>query len=165
LGNVTGATHGVISGEEYFATYKTEKPIVISREIFPKFNIETYTKKLHVKHINGKEKLLEFYVNKYPDSDNKRSALFINDLKKAINKPMLSTIFEIKDVSFTTYKTIGCDDFLYYEYEVTNFDKIVEYNEFYVIKFKANAVIEGENILEKYREEQLDEKYKNKEKK
>jgi hypothetical protein len=86
-------------------------------------------------------------------------------MKKAINNPMLSNMLEIKDVSFTTYKTIGCDDFLYYEYEIVSLDKIVEFNEFYVVKFKANVVIEGENILEKYREEQLDEKYKNKEKK
>lgn len=165
LGNVTGATHGVISSEEYFATNKTEKPIVITREFFPKFNIETYTKKLHVKTINETEKLLEFYVSKYPDAENKRSTLFISEMKKAINNPMSSKMLEIKDVSFTTYKTIGCDDFLYYEYEIVSLDKIVEFNEFYVVKFKANVVIEGENILEKYREEQLDEKYKNKEKK
>jgi hypothetical protein len=165
LGNITGATHGIISGDEYFATYKAEKPIVITREIFPKFNIETYTKKLHVKHINEGEKLLEFYISKYPDVDNRRSGLFINDLKKAINNPMLSSMFEIKDVSFTTYKTIGCDDFLYYEYEIVSLDKIVEFNEFYVVKFKANVVVEGEDILEKHREEELDEKYKNKEKK
>jgi hypothetical protein len=165
FGNVTGATHGTISGDEYFATYKAEKPIVITREIFPKFNIETYTQKLHVRSISETEKLLEFYISKYPDGDNKRSGLFINDLKKAINNPMLSSMFEIKDVSFTTHKTIGCDDFLYYEYEVVSLDKIVEFNEFYVVKFKANVVIEGEDILEKHREEELDEKYKNKEKK
>ena len=165
LGNVTGATHGIISSDEYFATSKTEKPIVITRDFFPKFNIENFTKKLHVKKINETEKLLEFYISKYPNADDRRSSLFINTLKKAINNPMLTNIFDIKDVSFTTYKTIGCDDFLYYEYEIVSLDKIVEYNEFYVVKFKSNVVIDGEDILEKHREEQLDEKYKNKEKK
>lgn len=165
LGNVTGATHGIISGNEYFATSKTEKPIVITRDFFPKFNIENFTEKLHVKIINETEKLLEFYISKYPNADDIRSSLFINTLKKAINNPMLTNIFDIKDVSFTTYKTIGCDDFLYYEYEIVSLDKIVEYNEFYVIKFKANVVIEGEDILEQHRVAELDKKYKNKEKK
>jgi hypothetical protein len=165
LGNVTGATHGIISGEEYFATFKSEKPIVITREFFPKFNIETYTKKLHVKTINETEKLLEFYISKYPDADNKRSALFINEMKKAINNPMLSNMLEIKDVSFTTYKTIGCDDFLYYEYEIVSLDKIVEFNEFYVVKFRANVVVEAEDILEQHRIAELDKKYENKERK
>ena len=165
LGNVTGATHGIISGDEYFATFKTEKPIVITREFFPKFNIETYTKKLHVRRINETEKLLEFYISKYPDADNKRSSLFINDLKKSIKNTMLSSMFEIKDVSFTTYKTIGCDDFLYYEYEIVSLDKIVEFNEFYVVKFKANITVEAEDILEQHRVSELDKKYENKEKK
>ena len=165
LGNVTGATHGIISGEEYFATYKTEKPIVITRDFFPKFNIETYSKKLHVKTINETEKLLEFYISKYSDADNKRSVLFINEMKKAINNPMLSNMFEIKDVSFTTYKTIGCDDFLYYEYEIVSLDKIVEFNEFYVVKFRANVIVEAEDILEHHRMSELDKKYENKEKK
>lgn len=165
FGNVTGATHGTISGDEYFATYKTEKPIVITRDFFPKFNIENFTKKLHVKKINETEKLLEFYINKYPNADNTRSSLFINTLKKAISNPMLTNIFDIKDVSFTTYKTIGCDDFLFYKYEIVSLYKIVEYNEFYVIKFKANIVVEAEDILEQHRIAELDKKYENKEKK
>jgi hypothetical protein len=165
LGNVTGATHGIISGDEYFATYKTEKPIVITRDFFPKFNIENFTKKLHIKRINETEKLLEFYISKYPNADDRRSSLFINTLNKAINNPMLSNIFDIKDVSFTTYKTIGCDDFLYYEYEIVSLDKIVEYNEFYVVKFKGNVTVEAEDILEQHRVAELDKKYENKEKK
>lgn len=165
LGNVTSATHGIISGDEYFASFKTEKPIVITREFFPKFNIETYTKKLHVRSINETEKLLEFYISKYPDVDNKRSSLFINALKKSINNPMLSSMFEIKDVSFTTYKTIGCDDFLYYEYKIISLDKIVEFNEFYVVKFKANITVEAKDILEQYRVSELDKKYEKKERK
>lgn len=162
-GNITGATHGIISGDEYFATYKTEKVINIIRDIHPKFNIETYTKKLHVKNINETEKLLEFYISKYPDDENKNSKLFINNFKKSINNPTISNIFQIKEVSFVTYKAIGCDDFLQYKYEITSLDKIVEFNEYYVVKFKANITINGESIVDKYREEELDKKYKNKE--
>lgn len=165
FGNVTGATHGVIFAKEYFATFKPEKPIVIKREFFPKFNIETYTKKLHVKTINETEKLLEFYISKYPDVDNKRSVLFINEMKKAIKNPILSNMFEIKYVCFTTYKTIGCDDFLYYEYEIVSLDKIVEFNGFYVVKFKAKISVDGKYILEQHRMLELDKKYENKEKK
>ena len=44
-------------------------------------------------------------------------------------------------------------------------DKIVEFNEFYVVKFKANITVEAEDILEQHRVSELDKKYENKEKK
>jgi hypothetical protein len=74
-------------------------------------------------------------------------------------------MLEIKEVGFITHKTTGADDFLEYKYEITSFDKIIEFNSFYVIKFLANVVIDGNDILEQHRVVELDENYKNKKRK
>lgn len=164
-GELISATHGEISGDEYFATNKNEKPLIIGSKITRTFYLENFTKKMNVRSVSETEKLLEFYVSIYPDIDNRTSRLFLSDLKKAIVEPRKSTIIEINEVGFVTYKTIGVNDFLEYKYEITSFDKIIEFNGYYVIKFKANAVINGVDILTIYKQDELDEKYKNKVKK
>jgi len=159
------AIHGNISDNDFFVSHKTQKPINVNRLFAPKFNIENYTSKLSVRTIDEKHKLLEFYVSMYPDGLNKNYNLFIREIKKAMVNPLASNMLEIKEVEFLTYKTIGADDFLQYNYEVTSFDKIVEFNGHYLIKFIASVKVDGEDVLEKHRMVKLDEKYKNKEKK
>ena len=78
---------------------------------------------------------------------------------------MQANMLDIKNVSFVTYKTIGASDYLEYEYKITSFDKIIEFNGNYVIKFIADITIDGKDILEEHRVESLDKKYANKEKK
>jgi hypothetical protein len=159
------ASHGSISGTEYFATNKSETPILIIRNQVPKFKLETYTKKLNVRKINNSERLLEFYVSKYADEYNRTSRLFLSDLKKAIDEPEKSTILEFDAVNFITYKSMGANDFLEFEYNIISFDKIIEYNGFYVIKFIAEINIDGRDILDIHRVVELDKKYENKQKK
>ena len=157
-GNIISASHGVIGSTELMATEKGEKPIKIEREETPIFFIENYTKKLNVRKINEKQKLLEFYVSSYPDEYNKNANLFINNIKKAINNPK-QKFLNINGAEFITYKTIGVDDFLLFKYNKLTFDKIVEFNGFYVIKFKADVEINGKDILEEHKVEELDKKY------
>jgi hypothetical protein len=159
------ASHGSISGLEYFATNKSERPIILTRPNPPKFKLENFTKKLNIRTINETEKLLEFYVSKYPDEYNRTSRLFISDIKKAIIEPDKSTILEFSGVNFITYKCMGVDDFLEFEYEIISFDKIIEYNGFYVVKFIAKVNVNGVDMLEKHRVVELDKKYENKQKK
>jgi len=164
-GELVSVTHGTIDSIEYFASNKSERPIIIVRNQIPKFKLETYTKKLNVRKINDTERLLEFYVSKYPDEYNRTSRLFLSDLKKAIVEPEKSTILEFNAVNFITYKSMGVNDFLEFEYEIISFDKIIEHNGFYVIKFISKVKIDGRDILEEHRVAELDKKYENKQKK
>lgn len=168
--NVKDAVSGVegdenkveVNGNNYYATNKGEYPISIYRETIPKFELETYTTKLIIRTISETEKLLEFYVSKYPNPDNRRSYLFISDIKKAIDNPRQSSILDIKRVSFVSNNTLGAPSFHEYEYEITGFDKIIEFNGSYVIKFKSNVLINGKFIFDEFKEDELDKKYKNK---
>lgn len=164
-GVIISATHGEINGEEYYITNKTEKPIIISSKNTRRFFLEGFTKKLNVRYISENKKLLEFYVSMYPDTYNRTSRLFISEIKKIISDKKKSDIIDINNVDFITYKAIGVNDFLEYKYEIQSFDKIVEYNGSYVIKFIAKPIINGEDITIKFIQNELENKYKNKVKK
>jgi len=160
-GNIISVSHAVIGSTELMAIEKGERPLKITREYVPNFFLENYTKKLNVRKINKKERLLEFYVSSYVDEYNKHTTLFLKNLKKAINNPKQSFL-ELSEVEFVTYKTIGVEDFLLFKYNNLKFDKIVEFNGFYVIKFKAMVEINGEDVLDEHRVEELDKKYEQK---
>lgn len=164
-GELVSVTHGKIDGVEYFATNKSERPLKIDRNQIPKFWIEGFTKKLNIRKIDDDKRLLEFYVSKYPDEYNRTSRLFLSDLKKAILEPEKSTILEFQKVSFVTYKTMGADDFLMYEYDILSYDKIVEFNGFYIVKFIGKVTVDGKDILDEHRMSELDKKYEQKAKK
>ena len=163
-GNLISVSHATIGSTELTATEKGDRPIIVERKELSNFFIENYTKKLNIRAINKKEKLLEFYVSIYPDEYNKNSKLFLTSIKKVINGKN-ETFLNIDAIEFLTYKTVGVEDFLLYRYENLKFDKIVEFNGFYVIKFKGNLIIDGEDILEEHRVDDLDKKYEEKQKK
>jgi hypothetical protein len=127
--------------------------------------LENHTKKLHVKKITHKEFLLEFFISKYPEQFDKNHHFFLSDIKKLIATPTkYNSTVDIKQVSFITNNAVGVPDFLEFEYSVNKFDKIVEFNEFYVVKFIATVTVEAKSIIEKYKNEELEQKYNNKEK-
>lgn len=157
------ATIGEMTWGGHESSNKSERPINVIREIRPKFNIEDYTKKMIVREIDGDERLLEFYVSIYPDEYNRKSRLFISEIKRAMNNPRACDFVELVGVNYITSNTMGASDYELYEYSVTGIHKIVEFDGHYVIKFKANVTTNGENIIDKFRELDLDERYKNKE--
>lgn len=163
-GNLISVSHATIGATELMATEKGDRPIKIERTDLTNFLIENYTKKLNVRKINKKEKMLEFYVSSYPDEYNKTTTLLLSSIKKVIGGKH-SSFLDFDAVEFLTFKTIGSEDFLLYRYENIKFDKIIEFNGFYVIKFKADVIINGKDILEKHMVEELEKKYKNKDKK
>ena len=156
-------TLGQITFDDMVATMRTKKTLYVHRELKPKFEIEYYTKKMLVRTINEDKKLLEFYLSSYPDEFDRKTRLLISEIKKSIKNPRASDILDIKKVGFISDKTIGSIDGLEYEYEIKHFDKIVEFNGHYVIKFVAEATIKGENIFEKYKLAELEKRYENKE--
>lgn len=162
-GNASQATLAEMSSEDYQSYIKAERPVKIVRDLRPKFEIEKYAKKLNIRKISNTEKLLEFYISKYPDEYDRKTRLLISEIKRAITNPRFADMLDIVGVGFTSYKTIGVKDFYQFQYKISNFDKIIEYNGYYVIKFKAEVIMDGEYLLEKYRMEELDNKYKNKE--
>jgi hypothetical protein len=157
------ATIGEVGGEDNESSNKSVRVIMCNRELRTKFEIEKYAKKMNVRTISDTKKLLEFYVSIYPDEYNRKSRFFISEIKKAIKNPRVCDFLNINGVEFISYNTVGSEDMLNFEYKITGFDKIVEFDGYYVVKFKSEVIKNGESIYEKYREKDLDERYKNKE--
>lgn len=165
-GEVLSATHGEIAANEFFINNKGEKRIQIIRNSFPRFYIERYTKKVNIRKINEKERLLEFYISKYPNEYDRTNYLFIKEVKNLMEKGSERINFiEFNNVEFISENTLGTEDFLYYNYEIKSFDKVVEFDGNYVIKFIAEVVVDGDDVLSKYIEPELEQKYLNKERK
>ena len=165
-GEVLSATHGEISANEFFINNRGEKRIQIIRDSFPKFYIERYTKKLNIRKINEKERLIEFYISKYPDEYDRTNYLFIKEVNNLIkNGPERINFINFDNVEFITENTLGTEDFLYYNYKIKSFDKVVEFDGNYIIKFIAEIVTDGDDVLTKYVEPDLEQKYLNKERK
>jgi hypothetical protein len=157
-------TLGIISNEDN-EHHNIEYPIKIDREDIPKFYIEKFTKKLNVRIIDETHRLLEFYISKYPSEYDRKTYLLVSELKRAMVNPRSTNILHIDNIGFVSYKTIGVNDFRVFEYKVIEFDKVVEFDGYFVIKFKCEVTTNGEYLLEKYREVDLDNKYEKKERK
>lgn len=141
------------------------KPIKLIKNSIQKFDLEQFIVKMHVRNISDTEKLLDIYVSKYPNEDNRTSRLFVSEMKKALDNPRILNAIDFSGLEFITdnHNVIGVDNNLEFKYEILSFDKVVEYNGFYVLKYKAKPIINGENIFAKYRQEEFDKKYENKE--
>ena len=138
---------------------ETGRLINITRSTISKFKIENYTKKMNVRSISNDEKLLEFYIPMYVDDYNKKTGFLIRDIKKTQDNPRQSTLIDIDYVEFITYKTIGSPDLYKYRYEIKSFDKIIEFNGYYIIKFKAKPIINGSSMVVDYELDYLNELY------
>jgi hypothetical protein len=148
--------------ENYHKMSYTEKPIRFEYKFIPKYEFVDFVTKLIVRKISDEEKLLEFYVSKYPDENNFTSNIFLKEVKKLIDNPRLKLDFlEFNEVGFITDKTIGADDHLMYSFINKGFDKIVDFDGHYVLKFKAAVDVNGEKIFDKFKEDELEKKYEN----
>jgi hypothetical protein len=136
-----------------------DQTIMVNRSNLNKVDIEYSTTKMCVRDIGGGQKLLEFYISQYPNEFDRKTRLMISELERCSNG-FKSNILDIDGVGFQSVNsTIGVSPNLLYEYEILGFDKIVKFNGHYIVKFKANVIVDGENIFEKYRVESLDQKY------
>ena len=158
----TRATHGIIS-HELKTTSKYNRPLLVEREFRPRIELERFTKRMVVRNISEDEKLLEFYVSKYSDEHDKRTSLIIAECKKILTKGLRSDMTDLRKVGFITMDDVGVPDYLEYQYEVIKFDKIVDFDGNYVLKFKAKPIVNGKDLLEEFVDKDLEEKYNNKE--
>jgi len=155
-------TIGEISFDDMMSIFEDKKTIYIQRNLVPKFELEKYAKKLIVRKIDKTNKLLEFYISTYPDEYDRKSRLLLSEIKKIMNG-YTSTITEFNKIGFITDKCIGAKDGLEYEYKIIKFDKVIKFNGYYVLKFLATKTINGDNIFEKYKLDELEKRYENKE--
>lgn len=152
--------------EDYLAQFKDKRTLMVSRHHRPQFNIEDYTDKLLVRDMGNEagNVLLEFYVHKYP-TEERKSRFMVSEMKKILAGKHRSPVLDFEALFFISRNGLGMDDNLEYEFKLNKFHRIVEYSGYYVVKFVAEKIVYGDDLFDKYRREDLDEKYLNKIKK
>ncbi len=119
----------------------TVRPIKVQRGVTPRHKIENYTSNIHVRTVEGNNKLLDFYIPK--SSENQ---LIMNELENLKRTRKITDLVNFTKTSFTTQDS----EMLVFEYRMLAFDKVVEHNNCYIIKMFAECTTDGRWAAEKY---------------
>lgn len=146
--------------------FKQEKKynIKIKRSEYsiPRYYLEEYTTRLVVKKTDEENKyVLDFYVSKYPNVFDYKSKGFVREIEKIKDEGWKSDIIDFNGVNFVTSHAYLFDDMVEFDFKYPIFQKIVEYDGHYVIKFKATLSKLHDMIKDVY-SKTMDEKYQNK---
>lgn len=135
--------------------------IKIERDVFPRFLIEKYTKKVVVRQSNDNLKI-DLYCSSYPRQFRPTDSLFINEMFNIYGKKLrnLDTV-DIDTLEFITDKAYGADDIILFKFGNMKYESMNMYDKDFVITYSATAICDAVDLTEKYHMESLDEKYAN----
>lgn len=157
-----------IGDDGKFVDKQKEFSIKIERESWstPRFRLEDYMTKLVVKKGDDEwSAVLDMYVSKYPNDKVISSKPFIRELERIIDNGVRSDIFDIKSISFETYKAYRLDDMLTFKFGDVKLERIFEYSGSYVIRLFTNIIDGGTDRMNEFYSERMAKKYENKEQK
>jgi len=117
------------------------RPMKIQRGVVPKHKLENYTSTVHVRDIDGKNKLIDFYIPNKPGNES-----IIREVEQIRSNPRVTDLVNFTKISFTTQDS----DMLVFEYRTLAFDKIVEYNGNYIVKMFAEVTKNGDWVAQKF---------------
>jgi len=117
------------------------RPMRVQRGVVPRHKIENYTNNIHVRNIDDKNKLIDFYI---PKSSENQS--IISELEHIKKNPKVSDIVNFTKIKFNTQDS----EMLEFEYKMLAFDRVVEYNNNYIVKMFAECTIDGRWMGQKY---------------
>ena len=146
----TGTLSENLSEADYRIKDKKEFTIDIERDFIPRFRLEEFTNKLVVKRINENAVMLDFYTPIYKSQFNTIHKLFLKDLEKIYMGDVRSDVIDFKQVEFISFRAFGPDDLKKYTYNNIEFDNILIFDGHYVIKFTADIVNDGEDLINEF---------------
>ena len=146
----TGTLSENLSEVDYRVKNKKEFTIDIERDFIPRFRLEEFTNKLVVKRINENAVMLDFYTPIYKSQFNTIHKLFLKELENIYMGDVRSDVIDFKKVEFISFRAFGTDDLKKYTYNNIEFDNILIFDGHYVIKFTADIVNDGEDLINEF---------------
>ena len=136
----------------------------IKREIFPRFLIENYIKKIVLKESESNY-VIDLYCSMYPSQfSEKKDKAFISELKRIKNGIVRnSDILDIDEISFVTTNAWGVDDWFKFSFNDFEFYDIIEFDGNYIIRLGCQSNVFMENLLDKIYSKTAEQKYENNE--
>lgn len=133
--------------------------IIMERDGAVRFKLEQFTKKVVVKKGDGEtEAILDIYVSKYPDDKVFISKPFVKEIEK-MKDGVRSDITNIARLSFETYKAYKLDDMIRFEFGDLKFERVLEYDGDYVLRFIAKIIDGGTDLTKEFYSERMAKKY------
>lgn len=133
--------------------------IKIERDVFPRFLIEKYTKKVVVRKSNDNLKI-DLYCSSYPRQFRPTDALFINEMFNIYGKKVRNfDTVEIDTLEFITDKAYGAEDIILYKFGNMKYETMNMYDKDFVVTYSATPICDAIDLTEKYHMDSLDEKY------
>lgn len=142
---------------------KTRIKTKLKDDYYPIMQIDRHIIKLVIKE-NNKHIIVDFYFNSDIDNRNKLNVLFSKEINKLKNGKN-SFIREISNVEFVTENAYGIDQMFYINLKNLEFDSVNEYEKYSILTFKTEKQEYKQDLLAEFYSEEMETKYKNKEKK
>jgi hypothetical protein len=132
----------------------------IERDVFPRFLIEKYVKKIVVREGYDKGMKIDLYCSTYARQFTPTDSLFITELKNIFEKKIRPTdTVMIESIEFITDGCYGAKDITLYVLGTPNFDGINMYDGNFVLTYTGVPICWGVDLTEKYRTVEMDKKY------
>lgn len=131
----------------------------------PKFRLERFIESINVKCVNG-DINISFRFDKSFDLSKPITRMFYNELMKINDDIRGNEIFSdnIANISFTTFKCQGDDDFVLYRFDNLKPFSYDFFKEYVIITFKPQSFYR-EDLMSKFYSDNQNKKYENKEEK
>ena len=142
---------------------KKEHTISIKRDFFPSFRIEDYTEKIVVKKCDENTAVLDFYIPSYRKQFDNNSKLFIRKLEQIRSGETRSDIVDLPNVEFITFNAVGVHDLIHFEFDGLSFQKILDFDGFYIVRFRSHIVDSGTDLTKEFYDEATAKKIENNE--
>ena len=142
-----------------------EFTIKIKRNFVPRFRIEEYTRRIALFSREDGSTVVDFYVSKYPDPSEFKAKAFIREVKNVIETGRKSDLTDFTAFSFETYKCYNSEDYQLYELKKCLLDGFDEYDGNYIFRYitKEPLKVTNNRLSEKFKDEEMERRYKNKE--
>lgn len=131
----------------------------IKRNVFPRFLIEKWVKKIVVRQGDNDIKL-DLYCSSYCRQFMPIDSLFINEMMNIYGKKTknIDTV-DINSIEFITDKAYNSKDLLSYRFEDMKYEKMSMYDKDFVITYSTPINYNLVDITEQFRTKEMDEKY------
>lgn len=132
----------------------------IERDVFPRFLIEKYVKKIVIRKSDAFKVKVDLYCSSYARQFIPTDSLFINEMMNIYGKKTRNyDTVDISSIEFITDKAYGADDITLYKFDSLVYESMNMYDKDFVITYSGVPVCDGLDLTEKYKTKEMDEKY------
>lgn len=141
--------------------FKYETILTVSRDNFtPRFEIDKLVKKMVVRECEGNMALVDLYLPSEASQFGKTDAIVISNLHSLMSeKKYKSDLTDFTEFEWVSDHAWNTEDLKLFRYKVNALIGINKYDGSIVLTYLCEIINDGQDLTEKYKTKELDEKY------